>query len=382
MNGHREETAFDGACDRGAISLLATLVLAGTSALAAEQPLPPQIELLPLRDAANVAKHPSLPVLYVSCDDAPESRNLVTYRLRPDGSLDAASRQACADYFSPDGTRPSFRHRLFRAAVNAEKRILYLAASPTTANSVTTYADTNYFEFAAVRLGEDGQPGEVLKPFRSETTGQQGLLEGIRYEPALHRILATYYSTIQWFDLDEVGLPVVAAIRYLPGLFEFQQWTYLPEWNRFYALRSTSALVNFVWSIGAPAVEFAQAMQITAERPRAGTLPVDAKTRTLYLLDQASERSLVVVRLDGKGTFIGLPARFDIGPTNRLAFDFSRRLLYAFGKDVLRVFTLGDDGIPKGKPQAAPLAIGEIRDVLVEEITGKVYIACSQPPSN
>ena len=288
----------------------------------------------------------------------------------------------CADYFSREGTTPGFRHRLYRPGINADKRVLYLAAWPTTANAGTTYADTNNFEFAAVRLDEEGQPRELLLPFLSETSGYQGLVDGVRHEPALNRIFLTYYSSISWLDLDEKGLPISGKGQFLHHMYEFYHRNYVAKWNRFFALRSTSLLINFVWNVSQPTPEYVQSMQITSTPPRAGVLPVNHAFRKLYLLDSNADRALVLLQLDNRGTFTGLPKRFDIGPTTRIDFDFSRRLLYAFGKDVLRIFTLGEDGYPRGEPQVTPLAVGDIRDVWVDEATGKVYVVCTKPPSH
>jgi hypothetical protein len=60
--------------------------------------------------------------------------------------------------------------------------------------------------------------------------------------------------------------------------------------------------------------------------------------------------------------------------------DSKAKKLYAFGTDWLRVYALDANGYPAGQPALHSLACGVIRDVLGDEATGKLYIACSDPP--
>jgi len=65
-----------------------------------------------------------------------------------------------------------------------------------------------------------------------------------------------------------------------------------------------------------------------------------------------------------------------------LRFDFRTGVLYEFtsGRE-LKIYKLDSEGYPAGSPTISQLVCGEVRDAIVDETTGKVYVACSQPPA-
>src|SRR5664279_2383681 len=82
--------------------------------------LPPaQVVLVTNSFAATLTKHPTLPLLYLTANHAPESKNLITVRLNADGSLMADSQKAWPDYFTTNPTNANFRYSIPRPVVVA-----------------------------------------------------------------------------------------------------------------------------------------------------------------------------------------------------------------------------------------------------------------------
>jgi hypothetical protein len=352
-------------------ALLAVLLVA-TSAPAAA---PPSVVFVPLPAACSVVKHPTLPVLYVG-QESEGTNNLVTYRLNADGSLITESKRACDDYFSLDGKAPSFRHSLKRPAVNAEKSIVYLAAYPVTANSVTTYAMTNNQEFAAVTLDEAGQPAKRLQLFRTDITGTQGFI-GIGFDPNFARLWITYYSSFGWIDLGTNGLPISANMKYI---HQFWRWQYVPEWSRLYVTRPDSGLCILKLSAESATPELWQTAIPVAGSAWAGDLKVSVRHRKAYVSNSVADKELSIYPLDKEGRLVGVPRSFALGETTFMRCDLKAMMIYSFSKDGLRALKLDDNGLPSGKPQLYPFDCGYIYDVFLDEATGKLYVACNKPP--
>ena len=362
-------------------AIVLTACVAACDLFAAEtarQPPPPNVVIVPLPNAFSVIRHPTLPVLYVGCEGSPESKNLVTFRLESDGSLAAGSQRICDDYLSPDGKKPSFKHRFHRPAVNVEKGILYLAGYPIVDNSSITYSNTNNFEYSAVALDEQGQPAKRLKLFRCDITGQQGLM-GIRYLPAFRRLFLTYYTTFSWLELDGTGLPTTEKTQWIHGPHTIWEWLYVREWDRYYANRGGNELAIFQLKAEIPQSTFVQMVTTDRKCPCPSDIEVSPKYHKLYLLDGAPGRELFVHSLDAQGRLLGLPRSFLLGPIAMLRCDFKAGLLYAFTKEALKVFKLDADGSLSGPPQVHPLGYGDINDVCLDETTGKLYVACTKP---
>jgi hypothetical protein len=339
-----------------------------------------RVEFVPVAGAYQVAKHPTLPALYVGLYDAPESKNLITFRLGPDGSILTNSQRVCDDYFSADGKTPSFRHCLRSIAVNAEKGLLCLAAYPVTANSVTTYGDTNNFDFVVVALDAEGQPAKRLRLFRSDISGQQGFMN-LRYLPSLRRLFLNYYTTVSWLDLGNDGVPVSGKTASLLAPHTMWNWVYVPEWDRFYGNRVGSELAIFEVKPGSTETRFHQLLPTTRGGGCPTEIQVSSRHRKVYVLDTVPGRELIVYSLDARGRLIGVPRHFAIGPTGLLRCDFKSGQLFAVSKESVRMFSLDAEGVPKGAPQVHPLNHGDINDAFLDEATGKLYIACTKLPS-
>ena len=127
----------------------------------------PPVVLVTNSYACTLTKHPTLPVLYLTANSAPESKNLITVRLNADGSLAADGQKAWPDYFTINPTNSSFRYSIPRPVVVADEKILYLGAWP--ADSAL-FDVTNNNSVAAVSLDEQGQPVKLLKAFRTTHT--------------------------------------------------------------------------------------------------------------------------------------------------------------------------------------------------------------------
>src|ERR1043166_8546465 len=124
-------------------------------------PPPGQVVIVTNPRAYSLTKHPTLPVLYLTCSGAPESTNLITLRLNADGTLVRDSQRTWPDYLTTNPTNENFRYAIPRPIVLAEERILYLASCPV--DPPRYCADTNNNEVAVIGLDGQGQPGKLLK---------------------------------------------------------------------------------------------------------------------------------------------------------------------------------------------------------------------------
>jgi hypothetical protein len=362
-------------------ALLAAVMLCACSARCDSDTIttaPPNVVFVPIPRAISSIKHPTLPVLYVTMEGSPESRNLFTFRLNADGTIDPNSKHQCVDYFSVDGKTPSFPHTVKRPTFNVDKSVLYLAAYPITANSVTTYGNSNNFEYAAVALDEQGQPAKRLKLFRTDQSGQQGLM-GIRYEPTLRRLFFNYYSSTQWTDLDKDGLPMsINPTKWFNAGINFWSWIYVPEWRRFYQTRAAAHMAIVLVTPDNLQIEFIQYTNPQQGPALYGHIEVSTRFRKIYLLDSDPKRELIVFQLTSDGRLTNVPRYFTLGPTLFVRCDFKAGLLYALSKGEIRVFKLDANGYPSGLPQVHAFEHGDVWDVYMEESTGKLYVCTTK----
>lgn len=343
-------------------------------------PPPAQIVFVPLSNAVELVKHPVLPVLYVASAKEPESKNLVTYRLNPDGTIAAGSKKVFGDYFGLDVKDPALTYRLLRPTVAADLRILYLGVTPENLTPARLFVATNSNELAAVALDEQGQPKGLLKAFRTDAT-KVDILMNIKYIPAWRRLFSIYWVSFGWCDLGQDGLPVSQKLSIAPAVNYSVDRDYAADWQRFYA-RSYAVPSLTVCQTGADGtgVDFMQAVAIDTTSPRV-TIVASVKFRKLYIVAGTPGERLIIFRTTDKGHITGLPRYVAISENAFARFDLKANLLYAFtSTGILNIHKLDAHGYPSGQPTAHQLACGEVRDAIVDEQTGKVYVACSQPP--
>lgn len=357
------------------VTLAASCLFArGLWAADAVTSLPPHVVCIPLPTAYKVAKHPSLPVLYVGCYTPGQTNRLVTFRLAADGAIVAGSQRECEDYFLTEGMAKPFDHRILRPAINAVKKLLYLPAYPEVP-PYTPYADTNNCEFAVVALDDEGQPSKRLRLFRTDITGTQGLIR-IGFDPHFARLWLAYYSSFCWLDLGPDGLPITDKVGWLQ---QFWQWQYVPDWQRFYLTRPDSTLTIFKFASDGVTGDFVQNVLAEPGSTWTGDVAVNVGLRKAYVCTSIEKKELAVYTLDKEGRFTGVPRSFELGPTSFLCCDFKTMTLHAVGTEGLRSFKLGADGFPTGKPRFHPYDWGFLNDVWLDEATGTLYIACSKP---
>src|ERR1043166_2985204 len=184
----------------------------------------PQVVFVPVPQAYSLAKHPSLPVLYVGCSFAPEAKNLVTFRIDAEGRLIADSRRDWPDWFTSDPKNGDFVYTLWRPTVWAEKSVLYLGASVGYRDKF--FAVSNHNEFAAISLDAEGQPARPLRLFRTDLTNKDTLM-GLHFDPATRRLYVNYYYGFGWCDLDEQGLPRPSPFQVVSGVGHFWDWVWV-----------------------------------------------------------------------------------------------------------------------------------------------------------
>jgi len=113
-----------------------------------------------------------------------------------------------------------------------------------------------------------------------------------------------------------------------------------------------------------------------------GCIQVGHKFRKLYNLDLSQGARLVVCMLTKEGNLTSVPRHIPLPDVVGIRCDFTANKLYAWTRDtVWKTWTLDADGYPRGEPQVTALGCGEIKDVFVDEQTGKVYVACTQAPT-
>jgi len=349
--------------------------------LAATAPTPP-IVFVPSPQAYALAKHPTLPVLYVGCSAVPESKNLITFRLDAEGKLLADSRRDWPDWFTTDGKNRDFAYQLWQPAIWAEKGMLYLTAAPSYADKF--YGVTNHPEFVAISLDAEGQPAKRVAGWRSGEP--RGTPMGIRCDPATRRLYVNYYYVFGWCALDEKGLPTANRFQLIPGIGNFWDWTLASEWHRCFGM--PGGMNASMYHLAADGNTALTCQNIAAENQGyiAGHVPrdnieVSTRFRKLYMLRFYPQQQLVVCSLTSEGRFTGLPRFFEVGPARAIRFNFKAGLLYAISKEWVKTFTVDEHGYPTSTPTTTTLSCGDIHDIVVDETTGKLYVACTLPPT-
>jgi hypothetical protein len=159
-------------------------------------------------------------------------------------------------------------------------------------------------------------------------------------------------------------------------------WDYVPEWDRFYATYSGLTLRIFNLASNGLITDFLQGS--TVVYGDSACIQVSTKFRKLYNLDLSQPQipRLVVCTLTKEGRLTSVPRYFPLPEAVGIRFDFTANKLYAWtAGTVWKTWSLDADGYPRGVPRISALGCGTIPDVFVDEKTGKVYVACTQPPT-
>lgn len=337
-------------------------------------PPPVQVVLVANLHAHTITKHPALPLLYLTLNSAPESKNLVTIRLAADGSLLDGGQKAWPDYLSTDPTNQNFRYAIPRPIMLAEERILYLAAAPFDPRVYN--AVTNNNEIAVIGLDEHGEPAKRVAAFRTTNPGNGILSMG--WDPLARRLFFSYQINgwFGWCQMDRAGLPVSNQTHFLTLLNSFWSFVYQPEWGRFYGSRANAFDIIKLSEDGS---NEAFVQYFPRDTVRLDNVEVSRKFLKLYMLDGSITQQLRVYPLTREGRLTGLPRFFPLAPgTTLIRFDFKAGLLYAFSeKGRLELRRLDSAGYPTGPSQVSQLSGNGVRDAIADEETGKVYVACT-----
>src|ERR1043166_2317283 len=221
---------------RGVLSVSALSILSLPSSILASETSPPpaNVEFVPCSAAYALTKHPTLPLLYLACYRAPESKNLATIRLNTDGSILTNSLKFWENYFSANGTNNDFGYRIAtRPSVLPGENLLFLAAVPD--YPAKFYGETNNNEFATVALDEQGQPAKLLKAFRGSDTAL-GQLIAIGCDPLTRRLLVAYYVYFGWYEIGADGVPVSRHFNPIQCPINQWYWVHRQEWDRYFIM--------------------------------------------------------------------------------------------------------------------------------------------------
>jgi hypothetical protein len=320
-----------------------------------------------------LTKHPTLPMLYLGGYYAAESKNLITFQLASDGTVNTNSLRTF-NYFSENPTNDQWRYMVQRPIVLTEEKILYLAAVP---SGPQFFAHTNHQEIAAVALDDEGQPGQVLKAIR--TSHGEKEIRGWEFDPTTHRLYMSYHSYFGWIPVGKDGLPASDHFRLMHYVQTCWQWVFVPQWQRFFARQTDGGLVVFRLSADGSNTEWCQLF--TGPYRGSYSLGVNPTLRRLYFLDTTGKR-LVVKRLTADGRVTGLPRFLPVGEVWGARYHFPAKRLYTWhDKSVLKSYPLDEHGDPVDKPDIFALNCGTIRDLMVDETTGKLYVACTEWPA-
>jgi hypothetical protein len=329
---------------------------------------PSQIVIVSHPQALRLTKHPTLPVLYLGCAYAPESKNLVTYRLNPDGSLMANSQRAHDDFLTDDRKKPAPEYRLLRPIVLAEARVLLLAAWPYDGRRFNATSHAQHL--AAVALDDEGQPLRSLETFR--TTYRKSTPFTMHYDSSTRRLFLTYDNgQFGWCEVRTDGVPS-DRFHALSAWEHFYYYTLWPAAQRFYVAGKELRVCKL--AADGRRMDFAQSA--ACGQGSFANIELSTALRKLYVLDGPSNETVTVFPLTHDGRLTGVPRRFHIGQTDLLRFDFKgSRMICMTSAGSVRVFPLDAEGFPVGDPQALRLNCGAIRDAIVDESTGRVYVA-------
>ena len=334
---------------------------------------PAQVCVVTNAYAFSIAKHPILPVLYLTGYGAPDSKNLTTVRLSADGSLANDSQQSWPDYFTTNPTNGNFLYYVPRPIVRAEEKILYLAACPFYV--APYYAETNNHEIAIVGLDDQGLPSKLLKGFRTTYT-EQGIAS-LGWQPVARRLFVSYNTYFGWCQMDKAGLPISNEFHLLYAPNNFWYYVYNNEWQRFYGFHGNSSLGIAKLTADGSGSEFLQ--YAISGYGSLGNIELSRGLRKLYMLEGPENKQVRVYRLTGEGRLTGVPRLFPLGDATRLIrFDFKAGLLYAVTENgVMKIYRLDAEGYPTGSPQISQLPCIGVRDAIVDESTGRIYVAAT-----
>ena len=367
--------SFPGAAIGFLYSILAPL----SSVFAAETSAPPaNIEYVPVSQAWTLARHPTLPVLYVGCYGAPESKNLMTFRLNENGSILTNGQKVYDNYLSVNGTNAEFRYRILpRPVVLPKENVLVLACSPDSHGPY--FAQTNNNECAVLALDGQGEATKLLKALRTSYTAREPLMAA-RADPLTQRLYLAYYVYFGWCELGTNGLPVSGQFVPISCPINQWYWQYVPAWQRFFTMAPAPGLNIFRTTSDGHTLDMLQYTTTLDGTPLSGNLQVSETFRKVYLLGLTPQKELTVFSLTQEGRLTGLPRYFSTGPASLIRFDFKAKKLYAIARDWMKVFALDKDGFPLAQPSLHSLACGVVNDGLVDENNGKLYMACTDPP--
>lgn len=320
-----------------------------------------------------LTKHPKLPMLYLGCYVAPEAKNLVTLQLAADGAVNTNSLRSF-NYFSENPTNELWRYLVQKPIVLPEEKILYLAAVPSYHHF---FAHTNHQEIAAIALDDEGQPGKILRAIR--TSHGEKEIRGWQFEPTTRRLYMSYHSYFGWIPIGKDGLAESDKFNLLAAVQTCWQWVYVPAWQRFYARQTDSGLVVFKLTGDGSTPDLVQI--VGGPYRGVNNLGLSQTFGKIYFLDTLGSR-LAIYQFNREGRLTGVPRFFPTGDASGVRCDFKSKRLYSWNnKSVLKSYPLDERGTPLDPPEIFPLHCGAIRDVLVDEASGKIYVACTEPPS-
>lgn len=356
--------------------LLCAFGIPGTQSSVLSQttsPPPANVVFVPSPSSYYFSKHPSLPILYVGGYYVAGSKNLITFPLNADGTVNPNGMRAY-NFFTRTGTNELERYSLARPIVLPEERVLYLGAIASAATYYT--ADTNNQEIAVVSLDEAGQPGKLLRAIR--TSHGEKEIRGWEFDPTTRRLYISYHTYFGWIPVGKDGLPESDKFMYIPGVQTCWQWVYVPEWQRYFARQTDSGLIAFKLTSDGIATEIIQCFM----NPYRGTgnLALSRTYEKLYFLDTLGGR-VAIYRITKDGRITGHPRFFPVGEAYGVRFDFKSKRLYVwYDKAVMRSFPLDEKGDPVAKPELYALNCGVIRAMLLDEPSGKLYVLCTELP--
>jgi hypothetical protein len=343
---------------------------------AASTPQPPAIAFVIHHRGITLTKHPAKPILYMTCAAALESKNLVSLQLDANGNVLKNTAQSF-NFFDSNPTNQPFQHALVRPALLTKEGILYLAVQP---DYPAYLANTKHQEIAAIALDVDGQPTEVRRAFRTSRTGQG--LRTLQWEPTTRRLFVSYNLHFGWLGVGKDGLPEKETHHAVDGVYECWNWVFEPVWQRFYArqTRSNAGLTLFKLSANGLSSEWAQNAGIHSRGDY--HVAVSPEFRRAYYLDRGTSSRLASFQLTEEGRLTGVPRYHALHDAIGMRFDFARQRLYAWSPDaILRTYSLNDRGLPVGDPGVQALGCGEIRDLIVDAGSGRIYVLGTQPSS-
>jgi hypothetical protein len=267
-------------------------------------PPPTQVVLVTNSYACALTKHPALPVLYLTCYGAPQSKNLITFRLNTDGSWIAEGQKAWPDYFSVNSTNADYRYYIPRPVIAPEEKILYLVNYPL--NPPVYYAETNNNAVAVVGLDEQGLPAKLLTAFRTTDT-EQGLY-AVGWVPTSRRLLLSYGTYFGWCQMDKAGLPVTNQFQLLYPPSNFWFYLYETEWQRYYGYERNAGLGIIKLNSEGSSAEFVQCA--TSGSGSNGNIALSRRFLKLYLLDSQDNKQIRVYQLTAEGRLTSVPRFF------------------------------------------------------------------------